>query len=448
MTPPDKSKGAFMPCRANGVPSLASLDPGAEATIISDDIYHCINTNANKLELPRKPVLGANNLPLDVVGEIELTLELGSIKAQHKVLVCRGLPQQVLIGIDFLMTHKCIINFDNNTVCSKGDPNRMVFGPLDKVYRITVAETVTLSPNMVVVIPCVIEGVSGHKELGGGGGVVEPGSKFSERYSVRALRTAVTVKDGQIPARVFNCLNKPLKIYRCSSVGDLQLLVEVDELPDKGVSEGYKVVRGAKENVKGESGARQCSAVFVENSEADDVPLEVMFPISSDSVPEEEKRKHYKVLSTYADCISRGPWDLGRAIGAKHTIDTGSAQPIQVPPRRVPFHKRQEMRRQVDEMLEAQIIELSKSPWSSPVALVAKPDGTQRFCVDYRSLNKVTKRDLYPLPRCDDILESLAGAQWFFHLDLLRGYWQIDVAKEDREKTTFATQDGLYQFRK
>ena len=106
------------------------------------------------------------------------------------------------------------------------------------------------------------------------------------------------------------------------------------------------------------------------------------------------------------------------------------------------------MRNQVDEMLEAEIIEPSDSPWSSPVVLVAKPDGSQRFCVDYRALNSVTKRDLYPLPRCDDILESLSGAQWFCHLDLLRGYWQIDVAEEDREKTAFATPDGLYQFRK
>ena len=223
----------------------------------------------------------------------------------------------------------------------------------------------------------------------------------------------------------------------------------VDELPDKGgLSEVYKVVGAAKENVEVELGTRQCSAVFVKNSDNGSIPLEEMFPISSDLVPEEEKRKHYEVLSTYADCISKGPWDLGTAKGAKHTINTGSAQPIQIPPRRVPFHKRQEMRRQVDEMLEAQIIELSESPWSSPVVLVAKPDGSQRFCVDYRALNKVTKRDLYPLPRCEDILESLAGAQWFSHLDLLRGYWQIDVAEEDREKTAFATPDGLYQFRK
>ena len=178
-------------------------------------------------------------------------------------------------------------------------------------------------------------------------GVVEPGSKFSERYSVGALQTVVTVKDGRIPVRVFNCLNKPLKIYRCSSVGDLHPLVDGDDLPDKGVSEDYKVVGGAKEHVKVELGARQCSAVFVENSEANNVLFEEMFPISSDSVPEEEKRKHYEVLSTYADCISRGPWDLGTANGVKHTSDTGSVQPIQLPLRRVPFHKRQEIGCQV-----------------------------------------------------------------------------------------------------
>ena len=106
------------------------------------------------------------------------------------------------------------------------------------------------------------------------------------------------------------------------------------------------------------------------------------------------------------------------------------------------------MRPQMDKMLEAKIIEPSESTWSSPLVLVVKPDGTQHFCVDYRALNKVTKRDLYPLPRRDDILESLAVAQWFSHLYLLRGYWQIDVVEEDQEKTVFATPESLYQFRK
>ena len=137
--------------------------------------------------------------------------------------------------------------------------------------------------------------------------------------------------------------------------------------------------------------------------------------------------------------------NLGTAKGVKHITDTGSAQPIQVSPSRIPFHKREEICRQV-EMSEANIIEPSESSWSSPVVLVVKPDGTQRFC--YRPLNSVTERDLYPLPRCDDILESLAGAQSFSHLDLLRRYWQIDAAMENRDKTAFAIPVGFYQYRR
>ena len=66
-------------------------------------------------------------MPLDVVGETKVTIQLGAIRAKHKVLVCRGLAQQVLIGIDFLTAHKCIINFDTNTGYSKEGPNRIVF---------------------------------------------------------------------------------------------------------------------------------------------------------------------------------------------------------------------------------------------------------------------------------------------------------------------------------
>ena len=91
----------------------------------------------------------------------------------------------------------------------------MVFGCLDRVYRITVAETVTVSPNMVADIPCEVQGVDDLDECIG---VLEPSDKFSERYSAGAFRTAVTVKGGRIPVRVFNYLNKPLKIYRCSRV--------------------------------------------------------------------------------------------------------------------------------------------------------------------------------------------------------------------------------------
>uniref|UniRef100_H3G554 Reverse transcriptase domain-containing protein n=1 Tax=Phytophthora ramorum TaxID=164328 RepID=H3G554_PHYRM len=69
-----------------------------------------------------------------------------------------------------------------------------------------------------------------------------------------------------------------------------------------------------------------------------------------------------------------------------------------------------------------------------------------RFCVDYRALNSVTKKDVYPLPRIDETLEALGGAQLFTTLDLRSGYWQISVAPEDRDKTAFTTKQGLYRF--
>lgn len=86
-------------------------------------------------------------------------------------------------------------------------------------------------------------------------------------------------------------------------------------------------------------------------------------------------------------------------------------------------------------MLEWGVIEPSRSPWAAPVVIAPKKDGGLRFCVDYRELNKVTKKDVYPLPRIDDTVDALNGAQFLSAFDLLSGYWQVGVAQEDREKT-------------
>ncbi|KRX36686.1 Retrovirus-related Pol polyprotein from transposon 17.6 [Trichinella murrelli] len=81
-----------------------------------------------------------------------------------------------------------------------------------------------------------------------------------------------------------------------------------------------------------------------------------------------------------------------------------------------------------------------------PNSAVNKRDGSCRFCVDYRQLNNVTQKDAHPLPRIDDTLDALSGAQWF-PTDLASGYWQVEMETRDREKTAFTTPYGLYQFK-
>ena len=131
---------------------------------------------------------------------------------------------------------------------------------------------------------------------------------------------------------------------------------------------------------------------------------------------------------------------------AEHAIDTENAHPISCVPYRVSAPERRMIIEKVTEMLRQGIIRPSFSPWASPVVLVKKKSGDYRFCIDYRRLNAVTKRDVYPLPRMDDVFDRLAGAKFFSSLDLMSGYWQVPVAEADRSKTAFITPDGLYEF--
>jgi hypothetical protein len=100
----------------------------------------------------------------------------------------------------------------------------------------------------------------------------------------------------------------------------------------------------------------------------------------------------------------------------------------------------------LDDMKRRGVIEESDSPWSFPVVLVRKKNGELRFCVDYRKLKDVTKKDSFPLPRIDDALDNLAEAKWFSTFDVKSGYGQVDVHPDYKEKTTFWTGQGLRQF--
>ena len=114
-------------------------------------------------------------------------------------------------------------------------------------------------------------------------------------------------------------------------------------------------------------------------------------------------------------------------------------QPVNVRPYRYSPQQKDEIEKQIREMLQQGIIRTSQSPFASPVLLVKKKDGSWRFCVDYRHLNAVTVKDRYPMPIIEELLDELAGAKNFTKLYLRSGYHQTRVREEDEQKIAFKT---------
>lgn len=133
----------------------------------------------------------------------------------------------------------------------------------------------------------------------------------------------------------------------------------------------------------------------------------------------------------------------------EHTIETLEiAEPIQTPFRRIPIHYESSIQNEIEKLLRLGIIEPSNSKWCAPIVPVPKPDGTVRMCIDYRKLNEVTIKDQYPIPRINQILDSLHGSSIFSTLDATSGYYQITMSVKDRPKTAFYHQGNSYQFKR
>ncbi|KAJ1686917.1 hypothetical protein LUZ63_018307 [Rhynchospora breviuscula] len=153
-----------------------------------------------------------------------------------------------------------------------------------------------------------------------------------------------------------------------------------------------------------------------------------------------------EVLDKFSD-VFKEPTRLPPKRGIDHTIPlTTDSKPINLRPYRYSHFQKLEIDKIIEELLANSVIQVSSSPYASPVLLVKKKDGGWRMCVDYRKLNKQTIKNKFPIPIIEDLLDELHGSTFFSKIDLRSGYHQIRMADGDVHKTAFKTHEGHYEF--
>ena len=235
------------------------------------------------------------------------------------------------------------------------------------------------------------------------------------------------------------------------SVGDFVPWREISPLLD----EVYMSVPKVPSTSSGDFHAVEsvCSAGVVQDHGEDvsiptlSVPMSTSIPDVScvqfdDALSEVQLDELKVVFQAHADILTTRPGVFSGNLEIPLTSDI----PIRRKMYNLPFSSKEVVEKEIQVMLDLEIIEPSKSPYSSPVVLVRKKDGSCRFCIDFRGLNKITVFDAEPIPNVEDLFVRLAHSRFFTKIDLAKGYWQILVLPEDRPKTAFATHQGLFQF--
>ena len=398
---------------------------------VSTDVWHRVSDNKH-MELKEwggsSRLVGVNGSPLHVQGIVLVHLTLSkNVVFEYKFLVVEGMTAEAILGLDFLETFKCMIDSGDRKISF---PNEKLVLPLLDVNQ-KVSNTVGLFLQRKLTIPAESEvEVMVYIASGGVGDNPVVGTWLVERgqtgrCDVLVARAVVCPTGSTVPLRVFNPHKEAVRLLKGLEIAQMEPL---DKDPP----------------ISSDTHLLTISAVTEVSPSEHKVLWDIVSTITH--LSNSEKELLFVLLMEYADVFSFHS-DLGRTNLTKHHIDTGDSQPIHQLPRRVSPACCQEVRQLLTEMLKNDIIQPSNRPWSSPIILVRKRDGSTRFCIDYRKVNSVKRKDAYPLPRVDDILDTLGGSKWFSTLDLKSGYWQVEVDSSSREKTAFTTSEGLYEFK-
>ena len=395
------------------------VDTGASISIISSDILEAYNLK-DKMGLLQSPInlTSANGERIPVRGECPLKLSVGDTNITHNVVVA-DILNKFILGMDFMSQHKCdiLISKEKMRINETEVPYSKHENMDIPTCRVILDEELDIPPNSEFIAQGKVENPVFHGLVA----IIEPTDKFIDKYELLIPKTLVRVNGDKVPIRYMNLNDESVKLHKGTILATIERVHDI-----------YKTTKPA---------SNLCTINMVAETPLP-AHLDQVIQKLPESITTDQKQKLENLLKEFQSSFSQGPSDMGLTDLVEHKIDTGQSHPIKQHPRRIPLAKMKEAQNEIESMLEKGVIETSDSPWSSPVVLVKKKDGSIRFCIDYRKLNDITIKDSYPVPRIDTTLDAMSGSRWFSTIDLKSGYWQVKMAPEDRPKTAFSIPGG------
>ena len=395
------------------------VDSGSGISIISFDLFSLINKYARSpLDISSNSILAKTPTGeyLDIVGTTTVELDLGESNWYVDCHVVKNFNYAFLLGTDFLIKTSSRIDLGSMKITIGQQTLDVSVVNQPSQVKVCVVDTIEIPPRSEAVLQGSVSGLNGEV-------LIEPKHEISSgNSSLYPARSIACINNGIVPVKIVNTNSCLVKIFAGTCVGMAEVL------------KGQEV----KQTREGKSHKVAPNSNFL--SWLDEIDL------SSSSLSENEKSNLVNLLVEYSDVFVTSDLDLGKAHRFSHKIDTGKNDPFRQRPYRIPQSQLAMIDKHIEEMLNKGIIQESNSPWSQPLVIVTKKDGSPRFCVDFRKLNNITKLQIFPMPRVDEVLDSLGDARYFTTLDLASGYWQIPMDPKDVEKTAFCTRQGNFEF--
>ncbi len=408
----DKSTPPRIAIKVGGYNFKALFDSGAGRSLINSKIYAKVREGIESFSSDVGIELyDINNRRLSTKGTIGLRFFLSDEKDQEpliqKFIIVDDITEDCVLGLDALYGHKFMFDGRERTIYRLKEPKQFPHEPV-----MIVSKKLKIPPFTASVV---------ESERGGGKLPLNVACHFEKAPELPAgLRVDPFVsemqEEGLFRIVVVNETNKSI------TLPEMQVLGKVSLTP-------------------------QVAHTTIASCSTKTAPVDPnIFDPALQGVPTEQKDALRSLLIDRSNVFAFKTSDLGSTGLVRHTIDTQGQGPIRLRPYRASPKQKEVASKIIDELLENKIIQPSLSPWAAPIVLVKKKTGEDRLCIDYRKLNAITKKDSFPLPRIDDVLDMLQGQKYFSTLDLASGYWQIEMDKNSKEKTAFIVENNLYEW--